>query len=92
MPLVLHDPIYVMGLLREYLGVSPFYLNLRYTSDEKSYLKWLRPEAPPLPLPYLFATLDTRTSGWQEMMRRMWSKTKTIHRRQHDAKRRRDNS
>ena len=56
------DDIYVTGYLRELLGLRPFYLNLRYTYEEKSYLKWLHSKQP-LPLPYLFASVETANPG-----------------------------
>jgi hypothetical protein len=52
----------VTGYLRELLGLRPFYLNLRYTYEEKSYLKWLHSKQP-LPLPYLFASVETSNPG-----------------------------
>ena len=79
-PIVYNDPIYVTGILRRSLDIRPFYLNLRYSYKEKSYLKWLRADSRPLPLPYLFAAVDTAASvTWKDTVARMWEKTKKIH-------------
>ncbi len=49
----------VTGRLRSSLGVSPFYLNLRYTGDPQACLRWLRGRTT-LPMPHLFAGLSDR--------------------------------
>jgi len=72
------DDIYVTGYLRELLGLRPFYLNLRYAYDEKSYLKWLHSKQP-LPLPYLFASIEMTNPEWQIVLKQLWLKTLTIH-------------
>ena len=83
-PLIYNDPIYVTGFLRRSLNIRPCYLNLRYSYKEKSYLKWLRSDSRPLPLPYLFAAVDTASTqngGWKDTVGKMWEKTKKIHRK-----------
>lgn len=75
----------MLGFLREYLNVHPFYLNLRYAHEEEPYLKWLnRPlqleqGLPDLPLPYLFARVDTMKEGWKALALGLWKKTVRVH-------------
>jgi len=78
MPKFVLDDVYVTGYLRELLGLRPFYLNLRYSYDEKSYMKWLHSK-PALPLPYLFASIETVNPEWQTLMKDLWMKTLSIH-------------
>ena len=77
------------GRLRATIGVSPFYLNLRYTRDPQACLRWLRAPAA-LPMPYLFAGLGPRQAedrgqavqrhgNWQEVYRELWKKTVRVH-------------
>ena len=53
------DDIYMMGMVREYLGISPFYLNLRYTYELSRPYKWLKRENFQ-PLPFLFVVSDSK--------------------------------
>ena len=46
------------GMVREYLGVSPFYLNLRYTYELSRPTKWLHSKKKK-PLPFIFVVPDT---------------------------------
>ncbi len=77
-PKIADDSVYVMGFLREYLGLRPFYLNLRYTREEKAFLRWLRGRTG-LPFPYLFAKMDTEKPDWKEVFRALWDKTLGIY-------------
>ena len=79
-----NDDIFITGLLREQLGIKPFYLNLRYSYDNTNYLKWLQGSGIPdnaniQPLPYLFVKIETNNPGWQEEWRKLWKKTIRIH-------------
>ncbi len=82
------------GRLRSMLGVSPFYLNLRYTRDPQACLRWLR-GGTTLPMPYLFAGLgDPAAHGgdpgsdiqgrWKEIYRELWEKTVRVHQKGRD--------
>ena len=73
-----------MGVLREKLNIKPFYLNLRYSYDEKNYLKWLQGHGKQVsvlsqPLPYLFVRINTKNVGWQQIYKQLWSKTIEVH-------------
>lgn len=70
--------IYVTGLIRQALGISPKYLNLRYSNDEQSYLKWLESKST-LPLPYIFVPLNaSNPDGMTNVSKRLWTKTISI--------------
>ena len=82
-----NDDIFITGLLREQLGIKPFYLNLRYSYDNTNYLKWLQGSGMPdnvniQPLPYLFVKIETHNPGWQEEWKRLWEKTIRVHSKQ----------
>ncbi len=73
------DEIYVTGQLREALNLQPFYLNLRYTYETATVLRWLDSEST-LPMPYLFASLNTKPTSeisdwksWKSVMERLWT-------------------
>ena len=51
------DDVYLMGFVRDYLGISPFYLNLRYTYETIRPYKWLHSKNFQ-PLPFLFVVSD----------------------------------
>lgn len=88
------EEMYITGFLREYLNIKPFYLNLRYTYDEQTYLRWLLGRMT-LPLPYLFAKVSPETSvkmsvesdsvkidrmlNWIDVVKELWNKTLRIH-------------
>ncbi|XP_059079442.1 UDP-GalNAc:beta-1,3-N-acetylgalactosaminyltransferase 1-like [Tigriopus californicus] len=70
--------IYVTGLIRQALRISPKYLNLRYSNDEQSYMKWLESKST-LPLPYIFVTLNaSNPDGMVDVFKRLWTKTISI--------------
>ena len=79
-----NDDKFITGVIRERLGIKPFYLNLRYSYDETNYLRWLQDSGTHnnvniQPLPYLFVKIDTEKSGWQDKWRKLWEKTIQIH-------------
>jgi len=75
------DDVYMTGMVREYLGVSPFYLNLRYTYELGRPNKWLHSKKKK-PLPFIFVVPDTSSSSssrsWSELVRSLWSKSEQI--------------
>ena len=79
-----NDNIYIMGVLREKLNIKPFYLNLRYSYEEKNYLKWLQGHGKQAnvlsqPLPYLFVRINTKNLDWRQIYKQLWSKTIAVH-------------
>lgn len=74
------DDIYVTGMLREALGISPFYLNLRYTYDPNRAERWLI-QGKMVPLPFLFVALDISDGKWTQLAKKLWIKSMYIHRR-----------
>jgi len=76
------DDIYMMGMVREYLGISPFYLNLRYTYELSRPYKWLKRENFQ-PLPFLFVVSDSKDKrNWSETVKMLWEKSKRIQQHQ----------
>lgn len=72
------DDVYMTGLVREHLGVSPFYLNLRYTYELGRPTKWLYSKKKK-PLPFIFVVSDsTSNRSWSELVRSLWSKSEQI--------------
>jgi len=72
------DDVYMTGLVREYLGVSPFYLNLRYTYELSRPTKWLHSKKRK-PLPFIFVVSDANSNrSWSELVRSLWSKSEKI--------------
>ena len=56
------DDVYMTGMVREYLGVSPFYLNLRYTYELGRPIKWLHSKKKK-PLPFIFVVPEMSSSS-----------------------------
>ena len=56
------DDVYMTGMVREYLGVSPFYLNLRYTYELGRPTKWLHSKKKK-PLLYTSTVLNSGGKG-----------------------------
>jgi len=76
------DDIYMMGMVREYLGISPFYLNLRYTYELSRPYKWLKRKNFQ-PLPFLFVVSDSKDKrNWSEAVKKLWEKSKRIQEQQ----------
>jgi len=81
------DDVYMTGMVREYLGVSPFYLNLRYTYEVGRPTKWLHSKKKK-PLPFIFVVPDSSSSStntrqaptmsWGDLVRSLWSKSEQI--------------
>ena len=61
MPTLWIDDVYMTGLVREYLRVSPFYLNLRYTYELGRPTKWLHSKKKK-PLPFIFVVSDSSSN------------------------------
>jgi len=77
-PSLLIDDVYMTGLVREYLGVSPFYLNLRYTYELDRPTKWLHSNKNKT-LPFIFVVNgSTSNRDWSEMVRSLWNKSEDI--------------
>ena len=53
------DDIYMTGMVREYLDVSPFYLNPRYTYEMSRPYKWLK-SSNFQPLPFIFVVPESK--------------------------------
>ena len=77
------DDVYMTGMVREHLGVSPFYLNLRYTYELGRPTKWLHSKKKK-PLPFIFVVPDlsssstTTSRSWADLVRSLWSKSEQI--------------
>ena len=53
------DDVYMTGLVREYLGISPFYLNQRYTYELDRPISWLVSKKTQ-PLPFIFVVSNSK--------------------------------
>ena len=53
------DDVYMTGLVREYLGISPFYLNQRYTYELDRPIKWVVSNKNQ-PLPFIFVVSNSK--------------------------------
>jgi len=75
------DDVYMTGMVREYLGVSPFYLNLRYTYELGRPIKWLHSKKKK-PLPFIFVVPEMSSSSnsrtWSDLARSLWLKSEQI--------------
>jgi len=72
------DDVYMTGIVRQKLKVSPFYLNLRYTYQTEQADKWVRSRKRS-PLPFIFVVPPSKDrSRWPSLVREMWQKTKEI--------------
>jgi len=80
-PAIWPDDVYMTGLVREYLGISPFYLNLRYTYELGRPLKWLHSKKMK-PLPFIFVVPELSSSpssrSWADLMRSLWWKSEQM--------------
>merc|ERR1711962_547170 len=68
------DDVYMTGLVRERLGVSPFYLNLRYSYQQARARKWVR-SSKRSPLPFIFVVSSGDDRDWPELVRSLWRKS-----------------
>merc|ERR1711899_318700 len=72
------DDVFMTGIVRQKLKVSPFYLNLRYTYQTDQAEKWVRSRKRS-PLPYIFVVPPNKDrSKWPRLVREMWQKTEEI--------------
>jgi len=71
------DDVYMTGLVRERLGVSPFYLNLRYTYEQARARKWIGSKKR-TPLPFIFVVSNHEDSDWPGLVRSLWRKSEDI--------------
>jgi len=72
------DDVYMTGIVRQKLKVSPFYLNLRYTYQTEQADKWVRSRKRS-PLPFIFVVPPSKDrSRWPHLVREMWQKTQEI--------------
>jgi len=74
------DDIYMTGMVREYLEVSPFYLNPRYTYEMSRPYKWLK-SSNFQPLPFIFVVPESKNErSWSTIMQEIWKKSEKIQR------------
>jgi len=72
------DDVFMTGIVRQKMKVSPFYLNLRYTYQTDQAEKWVRSRKRS-PLPYIFVVPPNKDrSKWPRLVREMWRKTEEI--------------
>jgi len=72
------DDVFMTGIVRQKMKVSPFYLNLRYTYQTDQAEKWVRSRKRS-PLPYIFVVPPNKDrSKWPSLVREMWRKTEEI--------------
>jgi len=72
--------VYMTGLVRDHLNVSPFYLNLRYTYELDRANRWLRNNNN-IPLPFIFVvnSNESYNSDWPQTARLLWEKSEEVH-------------
>jgi len=74
------DDIYMTGMVREYLDVSPFYLNPRYTYEMSRPYKWLK-SSNFQPLPFIFVVPESKNErSWSTIVQEIWKKSEKIQR------------
>lgn len=80
MDAVIPDDVYMTGMIREYLHISPFYLNLRYSYEQGRARRWLNSLQPFTPLPFIFVvhSVIAQNRDWTELARSLWDKTVRI--------------
>jgi len=71
------DDVYMTGLVREYLGISPFYLNQRYTYELDRPISWLVSKKTQ-PLPFIFVVSNSKDPRWQETVKKLWRKSEQV--------------
>lgn len=72
------DDVFMTGIVRQKMKVSPFYLNLRYTYQTDQAEKWVKSRKRS-PLPYIFVVPPNKDrSKWPSLVREMWQKTEEI--------------
>jgi len=77
-PLIPQDDVYMTGLVRSWLGVFPFYLNLRYTYELGRPIKWLFSKKQK-PLPFIFVVSESpHNRSWPGLVRALWAKSEQI--------------
>lgn len=68
------DDVYVTGLLARAVRAHHFYLNLRYSNQQRqTETEWSATNS--TLLPYIVTELDTSRPDWRQMAERMWNKT-----------------
>ena len=58
---IARDDVYMTGVVREHLGISPFYLNQRYTYELDRPIKWVVSKKTQ-PLPFIFVVSNSKDS------------------------------
>ena len=58
---IAQDDVYMTGVVREHLGISPFYLNQRYTYELDRPIKWVLSKKNQ-PLPFIFVVSNLKDS------------------------------
>jgi len=76
------DDVYMTGLVREYLGISPFYLNQRYTYELDRPIKWVVSNKNQ-PLPFIFVVSNSKETRWPETVKKLWRKSEQVQHQQH---------
>lgn len=74
------DDIYMTGVVREFLDISPFYLNPRYTYEMSRPYKWLNSRNFQ-PLPFIFVVSESKNErSWSAIVQELWKKSEKIQR------------
>lgn len=69
---------WLTGRVRKSAGISPVYLNIRYSHDEVSVMRWLRSPIQS-PSPFIFVHLPQFSFRiWSQMCREMWRKSRNL--------------
>jgi len=76
------DDVYMTGVVREHLGISPFYLNQRYTYELERPVKWVLSKKNQ-PLPFIFVVSNSKDSRWPEIVKKLWRKSELVQHQQH---------
>jgi len=80
---IARDDVYMTGVVREHLGISPFYLNQRYTYELDRPIKWVVSKKTQ-PLPFIFVVSNSKDSRWPEIVKKLWRKSEVVqHQHQH---------
>lgn len=71
------DDVFVTGILRDAIRVSPLRLNVHYTDDESKLLVWASSGTGANVCPWIFGLLTT--SWMQKKVNSLWNRTKSVH-------------
>jgi len=68
------DDVFVTGVIREIIGVEPYYMNLRYTYEPQNYRKWLQERKTLRKIPFMIVHVE-RGRKLKEEMQHLWNKS-----------------